>query len=73
MSQYLPIGVGICLIAAGLAGLGIGIAASRACDAVGRQPEAQGKISAMLIIGCALAESCAIYGFVTGLIMFFSK
>ncbi len=70
--SYLPIGIGICLLAAGLTGLGMGLATGRAVEAVARQPEAQSKISGMLIVGLALAESCAIYGFVTGLIMMFS-
>lgn len=70
--QMLPIGVGICILAAALTGLGMGIATGKAVDAVARQPEASGKINGMLILGLALAESCAIYGFVTALIMFFS-
>ncbi|NCB31687.1 MAG: hypothetical protein EOM66_09815 [Clostridia bacterium] len=37
-----------------------------------RQPEASGKINSVLIMGLALTESTAIYGFVTGLIMMFT-
>jgi F-type H+-transporting ATPase subunit c len=48
------------------------LATGKAVDAVARQPEASGKINVMLLIGLALAESCAIYGFVTALIMLFS-
>mgnify|MGYP000772161503 FL=1 len=50
------------------AGLGIGLATSKAVEAVARQPEADGKITKLLIIGCALAEATAIYGFVIGLL-----
>lgn len=49
------------------AGVSIGIATSHAVDAVARQPEASGKIMTMLILGCALAEATAIYGFVIAL------
>ena len=72
MFAMLPIGVGICILAAALTGLGMGLATGRAVESVARQPEASGKINAMLLLGLALAESCAIYGFVTALIMLFS-
>ena len=48
------------------AGVGIGIATGKAVDAIARQPEAEGKISKNLILGCALAEATAIYGFIIG-------
>lgn len=56
------------------AGIGIGIATGKATDAIARQPEAEGKISKTLILGCALAEATAIYGFIIALlIVFFLK
>ncbi|UOO37269.1 ATP synthase F0 subunit C [Oscillospiraceae bacterium CM] len=70
--SYLPIGVGLCLFAAALAGLGMGIATGKAVEAVARQPEASGKINGLLLLGLAITESTAIYGFVTALIMLFS-
>ena len=51
------------------AGLGMGFATAKAVDAVARQPEASGKINAILLLGCALAESTAIYAFVVAIIM----
>lgn len=72
MSALLPIGIGICILAATLTGFGMAMATGKAVDAVARQPEASGKINALLLLGLALAESCAIYGFVTALIMMFS-
>ena len=54
------------------AGIGMGIATSKAVDAVARQPEASGKINSLLIRGLALTESTAIYGFVTALVMIFT-
>lgn len=50
------------------AGIGIGVATGHAVDAVARQPEASGKIMTLLILGCALAEATAIYGFVIALL-----
>ena len=56
------------LVASG-AGIGIGLATSKAVDAIARQPEAESKISKNLILGCALAEATAIYGFIIGLLI----
>ena len=46
------------MLAALGAGLGMGIATGKAAEAVARQPEASGKINAMLLLGCALAGTC---------------
>ena len=61
--------LGLVAIAAGIAvcaglgtGIGEGIAASKAVEAVGRNPEAEGKIRTMMILGIALTETVAIYG-----------
>ena len=51
------------------AGIGIGIATGKAAEATARQPEASGKIQTMLLLGAALAEATAIYGFVVALIL----
>ena len=53
------------------AGIGIGIATAKAVDAIARQPEAEGKISKNLILGCALAEATAIYRFISAILIIF--
>lgn len=53
------------------AGIGIGVATGHATEAIARQPEAAGKINSTLILGCALAEATAIYGFVIALLIIF--
>ena len=65
----IAIGAGIAALACIGAGIGIGIATSKAAEAVARQPEAESKISKNLLLGCALAEATAIYGFVIGLLI----
>lgn len=55
---------GIAVLAGIGAGIGIGIATGKAAEAVGRQPEASGKIQTMLILGAALSEATAIYGLI---------
>jgi F-type H+-transporting ATPase subunit c len=55
------------------AGLMMGFATSKAVEATARQPEASGKINSILLLGLALTESTAIYGFVTALLILFVK
>lgn len=64
MNTIIAIGAGIAVLTGIGAGIGIGIATGHASDAVARQPEAESKISKLLILGCALAEATAIYGLV---------
>lgn len=65
------IGAGIAVLTGIGAGFGIGLATSKAVEAVARQPEAANKISTALLLGCALAEATAIYGFVIALLILF--
>ena len=67
------LGVALCLLSCATAALSMGYATSKAVDAIARQPEASGKINSTLLLGLALTESAAIYGFVTALIMLFTR
>ena len=69
MGTIIAIGAGIAVLGALGAGIGIGIATGKAAEAIARQPEAEGKINKTLILGCALAEASAIYGFVIALMI----
>ena len=63
------IAAGIAVLTGLGAGLGIGIATSKAAEAIARQPEAAGDINKTLLLGSALAEATAIYGFVVALLL----
>ena len=65
----IAIGAGIAALTGAGAGIGIGLATSKAVEGIARQPEASGKITSALILGCALAEATAIYGLVIGLMI----
>ena len=67
--SLVAIGAGIAVLTGLGAGLGISLATGKAVDAIARQPEAESKISKNLILGCALAEATAIYGFIIGLLI----
>ena len=69
MTQLIAIVAGIAVLTGIGAGIGIGLATSKAVEAIARQPEAESKISKNLLLGCALAEATAIYGFVIGLLI----
>jgi F-type H+-transporting ATPase subunit c len=66
-------------LAAGLAmglgaigpGIGLGIAVSKAMEALGRNPEAAGAIFVPYILGIALAEAIGIYSLVIALLLIF--
>jgi F-type H+-transporting ATPase subunit c len=73
--------IGCALLGAGFAigfgavgaGLGLGQATSGASNAVGRNPEAQGKVMLTMMVGMAMTESVAIYALVISLVMLFAN
>ena len=69
--MLVAIGAAVAVLTGIGAGLGIGLATGKAVDAIARQPEAESKISKSLLLGRALAEATAIYGFVIGLLIIF--
>ena len=76
MNTVIAIGAAIAVLTGIGAGIGLGIATSKAVEAVARQPEADSKITKLLIIGGALAEATAalpicliVYGLVIGLLI----
>lgn len=65
------IGAGVALIGAAGVGAGQGYAAGKACEAVARNPEVESKIRTMMIVGCAIAESSAIYALIVAILLIF--
>lgn len=63
------IGAGIAVFTGFGTGIGQGIAAGKAAEAVGRQPEAQGKILVTTLITQAVAETTGIYGLIIAFIL----
>ena len=52
-------------------GIGIGLLAGKALEAIGRNPEAVGIIQTNMILGLAFCEAVAIYALVVALILRF--
>lgn len=53
-------------------GIGLGILVSKALEAIGRNPEAAGKIQATMFIGIAFVEALAIFALVVAFIIKFA-
>lgn len=68
--QYIAMALAIGLGALG-PGLGIGLLASKAMEAMGRNPEAASKIQTAMILAIVFAEAIAIYALVIALIIRF--
>ena len=68
----IAVGAGLAVLTGAGAGIGIGIATSKATEDIARQPEAKGSINTALLLGSALADATAIYGFVIALLIILS-
>lgn len=53
-------------------GIGVGLIAGHALEAIGRNPEASGKIVTNMFIGIVFAEALAIFALVVGFIIKFA-
>lgn len=65
------IGAALATLTGMLTAIGQGLAATKAVEMVGKNPEAAGQIRTTLIVGCALAETCAIYGMLVAFVIIF--
>ena len=71
-SSVIAAGLAVGLGAVG-AGFGMGQGLSGATVAVGRNPEAQGKIMLTMMVGLAMIESVAIYALVIALVVIYAN
>ena len=62
----LPVGLGMAAIGSGI---GLGRAVGSAMEAIGRQPEASGKIQVAMVIGAAFIEALTIYALVVAILL----
>ncbi len=63
------IGAGIAVFTGVGAAIGEGNVAAKAVEAIGRQPEASGKITITMLIGQAVSETTGLYGFIVALML----
>lgn len=66
------LGMGLAMGLGGIGpGIGIGLVAGKAVEAIGRNPEVSGLVQTNMILGMAFAEAIAIYALVVSLIIKF--
>ena len=78
MEIAIAIILGCCALGAGTAmvagigpGIGEGNAVAKACEAIGRQPEAKGDVTTTMLMGCAIAETTGLYALVIAILLLF--
>jgi F-type H+-transporting ATPase subunit c len=69
VSGMAMLGAGIAMIAGLGPGIGQGFAAGKATEAVGRQPEALGKITTTMLVGQAMAETTGLYALIIAFVL----
>ena len=67
----IAIGAGLAVMTGMMTGIGEGFVAGKAVEAIGRNPEAEGKSRSTMILGIALSETCAIYGLLVAILLIF--
>ena len=67
----IAIGAGLAVMTGMMTGIGEGFVAGKAVEAIGRNPEAEGKIRSTMILGIALSETFAIYGLLVAILLIF--
>ena len=65
------LGAGMAIISGIGPGIGEGYAVGKACEAIARQPESKGSVTSTMLMGCAVAETSCIYGFVIAILLLF--
>ena len=65
------LGAGCAMIAGIGPGIGEGNAVSKACEAIGRQPECKGDVTSTMLMGCAIAETTGLYALVIAILLLF--
>ncbi|HEY4508561.1 MAG TPA: ATP synthase F0 subunit C [Candidatus Paceibacterota bacterium] len=72
MENLTPLAAGLAIGLGAIGpGIGIGLLAGKAMEAIGRNPEASGKIQTAMILAIAFTEAIAIYALVVALIIKF--
>lgn len=69
---YKFLAVGISALSVIGAGISIGFATASVCKSIAQQPEADNKIRNAFLLGAAMAEATAIYGFVIAILLIFA-
>ena len=67
------LGAGLAMIAMIGVGIGIGFNAGKTVESTARQPEAQGTLLKLMLIGVALTETAGIFALVVAIMLLFAN
>lgn len=67
------VGAGLAMIAMAGVGIGIGFNAGKTVEGTARQPEAQGTLLKLMLIGVALTETAGIFALIISIILLFAN
>lgn len=67
------LGAGIAMLAMAGVGIGIGLSASKTVESTARQPEAQGTLLKLMLIGIALTETAGIFALIVAIMLLFAN
>ena len=67
------LGAGLAMIAMAGVGIGIGFNAGKTVESTARQPEAQGTLLKLMLIGVALTETAGIFALIISIMLLFAN
>lgn len=67
------LGAGLAMIAMTGVGIGIGYNAGKTVESTARQPEAQGTLLKLMLIGVALTETAGIFALIVAIMLLFAN
>ena len=70
---FSALGAGAAMIAMAGVGIGIGFNAGKTVEGTARQPEAQGTLLKLMLIGVALTETAGIFALVIAIMLLFAN
>lgn len=73
IAAFSALGAGLAMIAMIGVGIGIGFNAGKTVESTARQPEAQGTLLKLMLIGVALTETAGIFELVVAIMLLFAN
>ena len=73
IAAFSALGAGLAMIAMIGVGIGIGFNAGKTVESTARQPEAQGTLLKLMLIGVALTETAGIFALVVAIMLLFAN
>jgi F-type H+-transporting ATPase subunit c len=73
IAAFSSLGAGLAMIAMTGVGIGIGYNAGKTVESTARQPEAQGTLLKLMLIGVALTETAGIFALVIAIMLLFAN